>query len=154
MRPRATMQSWPCTLWHRTAPCLSESERETEILLADAQFVLVVWWTSNHPPSLFLRHEHGGTHEIKWPHTSAVNLPLLHNKHRSTALNFTPRIQVMLDNLAPLNPPGLFTCCVPSANIYLLHIFLNSDRDCKMGNAYKVKKGDKRQRRWRKMLWI
>lgn len=42
MRPWATMQQWPSTLWRLGSP-QSEGERQTEIPFAIAQFIPVVW---------------------------------------------------------------------------------------------------------------
>lgn len=40
MRPRTTMQQWPCAMWGGTA---AQSERVGQILLAIAQVIMVVW---------------------------------------------------------------------------------------------------------------
>lgn len=117
MRPRATMQQWPCTLWSRTAPSLRERDRDSFGHCTVYSGCLV---DSNHLLSLLLLHEHRHTHKIKMPYTSVVNLPLLNNKHCYSAVNLTPLSQVMLDNQTLLNPPWL----LPGMSLQLIYPWL------------------------------
>ncbi len=77
MRPRATMQQWPNALWRQGSP---QSEREIEILLAFAQFILVVWWRATIHSHYSSMDTDTQTLKIKFPYTSVKILPLLNCK--------------------------------------------------------------------------